>query len=379
MAVEQFYAQLGVAPTHYEFTFSDASVPDAGFEFSLCRKETTLGDLPIYQFWMPIRSLYHQRRQQAINYRPIIDAWWAICERGGTQCERDTQQSYLLVNLLPEARSNGSRRVFVDSFQTVPDSHTRKIQAWVAALDGSLANSCHESIDEEEFHRVTANLIGPPTYAEEVDRRYFEIERELFDEGCQAFERDGVDGVQQTLKKWRRWMNGIGRHSGNLVEKQVLDVLSYECRTALHRCYSAVWRILLPALANRFNLTDESYIFHQLWHFDRCQESNLRNQAYFHPFHGHILGLHPACGPLLLTSRGGELFASWLREGSHDSYHRVLHALTVAIDYYGQQYELTALLRKNEGRVSSEGDMVAMEESQAARRRGRRRRHRPVE
>lgn len=165
-------------------------------------------------------------------------------------------------------------------------------------------------------------------------------------------------------------MTRIGRRRGNPVEKQVLDILSYECRAALHRCYSAIWCILLPALRSKYHITDESYLFHQLWHFDRSRESDHGDQAYFHLFHGHVFGLHPACGPVLLARSGAELFGEWLREGSLQSYHRVLHALAVAVGFYGGRHNIATLLRKKEGSFETVGDMVALEEQQAKRRSG---------
>ena len=85
-----------------------------------------------------------------------------------------------------------------------------------------------------------------------------------------------------------------------------------------------------------------------------------------------MFGLHPACGPVLLTRCGADLFGIWLRERSLQSYHRVLHALAVAVGFYGEQHNITALLRKGEGRIETVGDMAALEERETERRSGRR-------
>ena len=208
-------------------------------------------------------------------------------------------------------------------------------------------------------------------------RRYKSLAAELFADARRVLDSDGAEATERVLHDWQQLFNSIGRRRGNPIEKQVLDVLSYECRTALHRIYSSTWTVLFNALGNRYAMTEESYIFHQLWHLDRCQESNVGDESYFHLFHGHIIGLHPACGPVLLTDCGGELFAEWLREGSLQSYHRVLHALAVAVGYYADQHNVAALLRQGAGSTESVGDMVAVEEQQTARRRGQRPRHVP--
>ena len=273
---------------------------------------------------------------------------------------------------MPHARSNGSRRVFLDSFQTVPESRRRKIQEWTEGLDRLLSESHSEECDEEGFRNATANLIGPALYGDEVQQKYLELTTRLFREGCGAIRQGATGAVDSVLRDWETLMTSIGRRRGNPIEKQALDILSYECRTALHRCYSAVWSVLLTALRANYRMTDESVVFHQLWHFDRCQESDYGDEAYFHLFHGHVFALHPACGPVLLTRNGSELFSAWLREGSLASYHRVLHAMAVAVGYYGERHDIAALLRRKDSVIDTCGDIVALEEQEVGRRSGRR-------
>ena len=379
MTVQNLFCQLAIRDTSYEATFTGESDPDADFEFALCRNQITLGEIEIDQFWMSHASLYGQRNQSAINLDPLVDFWWAQCSHAGTQCETGVQESYLLAKLLPYARSNGSRRVFVDSFQTVPGNRSRRLRKWTEDLNGLLADSRDEGYDELAFQRATSDLIGPPAYPEEVWQHYRSLSAELFDEARNAIDNEGLEATKRVLRDWKRLFNSIGRRRGNPIEKQVLDVLSYESRAALHRCYSSVWDVLLNALGNPYRMTNESYIFHQLWHFDRCQESDHGDESYFHLFHGHVFGLHPACGPVLLTQCGGELFAKWLRDGTLQSYHRVLHALAVAVGYYADQYDIARLLRQGAGSTETVGDMVAVEEQETARRRGQRPRHVPEE
>ena len=39
------------------------------------------------------------------------------------------------------------------------------------------------------------------------------------------------------------------------VPKTAMNILSYEARAAVHRCYSCVWSDLIPALARQYNLS----------------------------------------------------------------------------------------------------------------------------
>lgn len=372
MTIQNLFAQMVVRNGRFDCSFTCESDPAAEFEFALCRNQVTLGEIEVDQFWMPTRSLYGQRNQRAVNLEPLIELFWAECGVAGTQCEAAIQETYLLAKILPYARSNGSRRVFIDAFQTLPGNRSGRMRAWTADLNQLLTASRHNEYDELAFQRATGNLIGPPTYSEEVRRCYQTLSANLLQEARSAANNDELEATERVLGEWRRLFQSIGRRRGNQLEKQALDILSYECRTALHRCYSSVWSTLLHALAHRYGMTNESYIFHQLWHFERCRESDHGEESYFHLFHGHIFGLHPACGPVLLTRTGAELFSVWLRDGTLQSYHRVLHALAVAVSYYADQYNIAALLRQGSGCTESVGDMVAEEEQRASRRRGQR-------
>ncbi|REJ65892.1 MAG: hypothetical protein DWQ31_16480 [Planctomycetota bacterium] len=360
--IEDIYAQLEIRETHYEASFSESPDPSAPFQFKLCRKQTTLGDVIVDQFWMPIPSLYGQRGRRAVNHQPIVDFYWAVCGDRDTQDDSLVRESYLLAKILPHARSNGSRKVFVDSFQSVRDARQQQVRRWTKELNERLRSCRTEEYDDLAFQRATADLIGPPLYSEEVQHRYASLTGELFGEARDALWESGTDAIDSILQSWKTILERYGRRGGHPIEKQVIDILSYECRAALHRCYSTVWSILLPALRIKYDMSDESYVFHQLWHFDRCQESIERDDAYFHLFHGQIFGLHPACGPLLQTECGTELFAEWLVAGTLQSYRRVLRAIAVAVNYYGEQYDVAKLLRKKDGVIKSFGDMVEVEE-----------------
>jgi hypothetical protein len=88
-------------------------------------------------------------------------------------------------------------------------------------------------------------VIGSPPLADELKAPYEACCRELFDSAVTLLAGDKEGGVARSLSTWQPLMRSVGRHRGRPVEKQVLDILSYEARVALDRCYSAVWDLLL--------------------------------------------------------------------------------------------------------------------------------------
>src|SRR3954453_22051595 len=160
-------------------------------------------------------------------------------------------------------------------------------------------------------------------------------------------------------------MRSVGRRGGQALPKQVLDVLSYEARAALHRCYSAVWAmLLLPHLGRKHALSPESQAFLRLWHLDQVSESALGEAAYFHLFHGHVFALHPACGEFLRTEAGRGLMGRWLLRPSEGAFGRLLHGLYVAaVHYQGQREQLTSD-RKKQPRALGGADLTGLERQQ---------------
>jgi hypothetical protein len=343
------------------------------FQFHLCRKQAVFGDLQVDHWWMPTNTLYGQRNRSAGNQQVVIEYWWALCTQNTTIDQKPVQESYILAKILPYARSNGSRKVFVDSVPTRPQNRKERDQA-AAELNERLAAARTGEMNRIEFRDQTAELLGPPNYPAEIQERYEQIAEELLQEGRDALQRQGSPGLELTLAHWQTWMNSVGRHRGHAVDKQVLDVLSYECRTALHRCYSAVWCGLVPLLAQKHGYNKEWVGFHSLWHLDQSEESNRREAANFHMFHGHIFALHPACGTFLCTRTGTELLGDWLKtHGEEGPARRLVHGLYIAISHYAERNQIQTFLRKKEGHFPTISDMVALEERITEQRSGRRR------
>ena len=214
----------------------------------------------------------------------------------------------------------------------------------IRELEAELAASADRRMSRVQFRDETANLIGPSHFDDEARQRYPEITRELF--GTDQSSVLDSPRMELITAKWRHWMSGLARRSGNNREKQILDVISYECRAAIHCCYSLVWCCLLPLLARKYRLPEESIRFHGFWHLDHCRESNDED-GLFHLFHGNIFALHPALAPFLRTTTGAVLMASWLRNpDSEEQYQRLLHGLFVAVGQYARHRETIAAVRQ---------------------------------
>lgn len=314
--------------------------------FELCRKKTPLGPVEVDQFWMPIRSVYEQRQRTARNYAVIVECFWALCLKHATIFSEEVQDSFILAKLLPWTRSNGSRRIFADAVLTSPDRLGTSRRQIIAGLDDALARNTHCEIDIVAFRDAVARILGPRPVDEPVQRRYQEIAGELLGAGRTALQNWGTPGLSAPLQKWRSWMTAVGRRGGNSLDKQVLDILSYECRAALHRCYSAAWCELLPYLAARYELSAESIVFHRFWHLEPCQPQGTRDSL-FHLFHGHIFALHPAAALFSLTNSGAKLLGDWLLEPEPGpAYRRLLSGLLLAIAAYSNWIEFAATERK---------------------------------
>jgi hypothetical protein len=315
-------------------------VGEQTFTFTLCRKAEQMGPVTVDQWWMRTTELYRQgtqRRRKGGNYEAVTGAFWALCREAGSHVERDVQESYLLARLLPFARSLGSRRIVADAYLA---SRTKAARAdreeAVHALDRLLRNCRTEAMTPLRFSRGTAEVIGPPPVPPELKQAYDLCCATLFDPAVAVLASDEHAGVARVLDGWRRLMRSVGRRSGRQVEKQVLDILSYEARVALDRCYSAVWdMLLLPHLTEAHALSAESVAFLRLWHLDQASESNLGQLAYFHLFHGHAFALHPALALFISAPVGREMVGNWLAAGcSSAAFGRLLHGIYVAVFFY---------------------------------------------
>jgi len=329
------------------------------FDFTLYRKPAEFGGVHVDQFWMALPSVYGQRGKQSANHDRIIDYYWSRCLEGGTDAEDDVVESYILAKLLPQVRSNGSRRVFTDAIGTQPRRVGESKQALIAELEAQLHRARDQAMDGLTFNRITNGLLGAESFNAEASAFYIAFAKQLFERGREAIRQRGPSGLEVSALSWKQLMTSIGRRAEMADQKMALDVLSYECRAAMHRCYSATWFDLLKRLDQKYSLSVESVQYHRLMHFDIVFD--LGNpHARFHLFHGHVFALHPAVGPFLQTKTGGELIGSYLREDPGPSASpRLLNGLVIAMNDYASRLELYRESRKKQPRSN-----VDIEESQ---------------
>jgi hypothetical protein len=285
--------------------------------FHFDRKKEKLGSVEVDQWWMPITRLYGQRQRggRPENREAILAAFWELAKQAGTHTDPEVGESYLLGRLVPFVRSDGSRRVFRDAF--IRNKRGGR-SARVEELDALIRAGSQLAIDELEFHRRSADILGPPTLPREAAAEYTRMAADLLGPARDLLPIDEAQAVTSVERTWNDWMNSIARRSGNVTAKQVLDILSYEARAALHRAYSAVWsEALLPWLRMKHRLSSASVEFLTFWHTDPCREA-ADASGYFHVFHGHVFGLHPAGAAFICTPAGCELLGDWLAEPEPD-------------------------------------------------------------
>lgn len=372
---EEFYFDDETRLFRFHPAKKNGYVMEAGryFSFEFCRKSTDFGGTPVDQFWLALDSIYGRRGVQPRNYEVLIELYWAQCMQALTVFDDDTVDSFILAKLLPYFRRHGSRRIFDDAILTSSRRPGERKYDLVRQLDLQLATSRHGTLDLETFHRKTNALLGRPDLSAEAEACYHELAEELLEEGRAAIGRWGPkDGIQASISKLEHWMRTFARRSGHEDRKLALDMLSYEARAAVHRCYSSVWYLVLDRLTQKYELDEASVQFHRLMHFDIQLPSNVPG-ARFHLFHGHVFGLHPGLSVFLRTRTGGELIGDYLRgNGGDRPLRQLLNGFCTALaDYYVRSDEIAAARKRSSRDLKFEDlEEVAADQTKG---RGRRR------
>ena len=304
------------------------------FAFELCRKRQPLGDVTVDHWWMDTRRLYGQRGRSASLGGLVVDYFWALCRQQDATDDPEVRESYALARLLPMARSNGARRIVSDGRTERGGPRESKAER-LRDLEQMIRLSRREELTFAAFRDRTADTLGPPPLDAEAEDCYRTFIDELLGEVRTAPLVDGELPLDDAVRRWTQAFKAWGRRAGFAVQKRVLDVVSYECRAALHRCYSAVWWDLLPRLAERHGLDRPTLHFLYLWHLDHMLDAEQDLPALFHLFHGHVFGLHPAGADLIATKTGRALVGDWLTGPDHRAaFGRLLHAYSIACHAY---------------------------------------------
>ena len=300
----------------------------------LMSRQTVLGDWLFEQFWIPKTGLFGTRKNRAGNHSAVLDFYRCLCNDRVNDRHEMSAKVHLLASLLPLARSNKSQGIF-------PDASVSKPKGWpilsdfnTEELETQLKESESERVSVVDFCNRNREAVEFPDFPEPTFRLYGEFEEELFDGAISLWWDDPTDAKAFVEERWLRWRDGFGRHRGNDVKKDVLNILSFECKAAFHQCYSALWIEMIPHLmVNQVN-QQFSQTFHTLWHLDHRLAIPGCSRA-THLLHGLALGLHPAFGMLLTTETGSRLVGETVADPENiAAQERFLHAGLVSIFLY---------------------------------------------
>jgi hypothetical protein len=314
--------------------------------FRLQHKRECLGPATLDHWWMPIQSVYPTANSEPANFRAIIRGFWQLCRREGSHTETDVAESYLLAGLLPMARFIGCRRIVADArLRKCRVSRTESCEI----LDSLLAADSLMPMSEIEFRDGTRDVMGPCKMNEEDRALYGKFAENLFSSPVRQLPEDEAGALAELQRIWLSWSQGFARRRSRNADKRILDILSYEMRAALHRCYSAVWDLLLlPHLREEYRLPAESSKFLAFWHLEQSRESEVCSPSYFHLFHAQSFGLHPAGSLFIQTSTGRALIGDWIRSGGESSaepYGRLLRGLYLAVYHYMERLDSSRIER----------------------------------
>ena len=345
------------------------------FIFELnCKREHDLGSVQVDHWWMPITPLYGQRRGSKPlnrNFVEILRVYWHAMQQRGATGIRDAQERYLLAALVPDVRAEGSRNIFDDAFLRPMSQKKQKVA--VRALDAEILRPGKDGrLGRAEFSEKAWQLLGITELSDTIRRNYNQQLAQALDEPCALLgNSDPDDAIRLARMQWRRLMQGVGRRGGEAEKKVALNVISYEARAALHHCYSVTWITLIWALESERELDPLSAAFLRLWHTVDEESDSVPL------FHGHVLALHPATGPFLLSRTGATLVGEWLNSpDSTETFERLLNGLYLALVNYYMQRASAAENRSTP--EFSTGDIQVVEELQCERRQGIRRPRKPL-
>jgi hypothetical protein len=318
------------------------------------RNEVPFGRASAQQFWMDTGTLYGQRGRHAPNLQPMADYFWVKCCTAGTYLDADTQESYLLAHLCPHVRGTAAQKVFPDARLSRPGGSSAARWRDAAELEPLLAAMRRSPRPEERrltmaaFSKKTADLVGMPHYSRKERQAYRELCEELFGVVRPVLiERNPGAATDLLIGKWQEMTSRVGRRSGGAVrlKKTAMDMLSYESRAAVHRCYSCAWNDLIPHLLRKYSLSEPSVRLLHLMHLERVSDSRTPGSS-FHLFHGHVFALHPAVSALTLTPTGRELIGDYLlaptAEELVEPFQRLLAAVYASLYFYAHRREQSA-------------------------------------
>ena len=314
--------------------------------FSLHHKSLNLDEIELDHWWMDVKSVYPTRNRQARNFNELLNYWWQSCVAHQTHRDPAVCESLLLASLFPKTRSNGSRRVMLDS---VIKQNTSERRERFDLLDGMLETAFDDEKSILEFSRETGRMLAPPEFPAVVRSAYEAFVGDLLQPAVGQLQRGNLtEALALADEVWSIWHKKFARRANKENEKKAIDMVSYEARAAVHRCYAHAWETIANWIATERGGSLKSFVFHRLWHLDLVWPSEEHADRSFHLFHGHVLGLHPAAGSFIQTPTGRKLLSAWLKVASpgwefsdnpeSPELRRLLNGLWIAVTNYAIQH-----------------------------------------
>jgi hypothetical protein len=219
------------------------------------------------------------------------------------------QPSQRAIDLL----SLGSRRISDDAIPTRPGSTGGALRRTIVAELDQMLQRGVEPLTILEFSRRTGEVTGPrSTPNDDVIANYHRITRDLFGTLSIGRRVDPEEHFDLALGRWKGFKRTFSR-KGHGQARTILDMISYEARTAMVAWYSDVWQdALLPHLATKYRLNDATQRFLRFWHVEQRWPSNEFQDQHSHLFHGQVFALHPAPALFIETAAGQRLIGRWL-------------------------------------------------------------------
>ena len=321
------------------FQTTDFSISRIGAQFSkagsirLMSRQTALADQTIQQYWIPKQGLFGTRNNRSGNHSAVLDFYKYLCKDEMDRHEMSAKV-HLLASLLPLVRSNKAQGIFPDASVSKPKTWPIPSDFNTEELETQLKESESERVSVVDFCNRNRDAVEFPDFPDATFRLYREFEEELFDGAASLWWDDPAKAKALVEERWLRWRDGFGRHRGNEKKKDVLNILSFESKSAFHQCYSALWIEMIPHLLVDQVNQQFSQAFHALWHLDHrlAIPGHARD---VHLLHGLALGLHPAFGMLLTTETGSRLVGETVADPENiAAQERFLHAGLVSLFSY---------------------------------------------
>ena len=151
------------------------------FPFHVWFKPERFGDVDVAHAWMDTGTIYGQRNRPALNLPMLVDYFWMRCTLGGTSHTASAQETYVLAQLTPHARGNGSQRVLPDarwarfgrlvtSRKDAAEEVERLLRSAAAAHD-----PVGHALSMREFRDCSANALDCPRYKPAAIKAYHDV------------------------------------------------------------------------------------------------------------------------------------------------------------------------------------------------------------